>query len=45
MTGTWKTFALEPIAGQKCSHEYVELGLYLARFVKPGDCRFDVQGD
>ena len=31
-------------ASQKCSHESVELGLYLARFAKPGDCRFGVQG-
>jgi hypothetical protein len=45
MTGTLKTFTLKHIAGQKCSHESVELGRYLARFAKPGDCQLDVQGD
>ena len=45
MTGTLKTFTLEHIVGQKCGHERVEPGLYLARSANPGDCQLDVQGD
>jgi hypothetical protein len=45
MSGTLKTFTLEHIAGQKCSHENTGLGSYLARFAKPGDSQIDVRGD
>jgi hypothetical protein len=45
MTGTLKTFTLEHVVGQKCSHESAELGLYLAHSAKPGGCQLDVQGD
>ena len=45
MNGTLKIFTLEQIAGQKCSHESAELGLYLVRSVKSGDCRPGVQED
>jgi hypothetical protein len=45
MTDTLKTFTLEHIAGQKCSHKSAELRLYLVRLVNPGVSQLDVQED
>ena len=43
-TNTLKTFTSGHIAGQK-RHESAEKGIYLARFAKPEDYQFGVQGD